>query len=99
MWEDPDIARMTAKNVAEHVLAALAGLAGTASGQAGSTRRLPTRTARVGLLAAGGVVSGARPKDLTTAHVRDGEDRVLERPAVLGPRADLKAALEGHSCS
>lgn len=27
VWEDPDIARMTAKNVAEHVLAALAGLA------------------------------------------------------------------------
>ncbi|MGI5507780.1 PP2C family protein-serine/threonine phosphatase [Streptomyces sp. CA-106131] len=27
VWEDPDIARMTAENVAEHVLAALAGLA------------------------------------------------------------------------
>ncbi|MEV6027835.1 SpoIIE family protein phosphatase [Streptomyces sp. NPDC052036] len=26
VWEDPDIARMTAQNVAEHVLAALAGL-------------------------------------------------------------------------
>ena len=26
VWEDPDIARMTAKNVAEHVLAALASL-------------------------------------------------------------------------
>ncbi|MER6038301.1 hypothetical protein ABT133_31060 [Streptomyces sp. NPDC001835] len=26
VWEDPDVARMTAENVTEHVLAALAGL-------------------------------------------------------------------------
>ncbi|MFF8029072.1 hypothetical protein ACFZDJ_50080 [Streptomyces sp. NPDC007896] len=50
--DEPDIAQMTAENVAEHVVAIFFGVEHESS-QGGSSRRPPTRSARVGWLSAG----------------------------------------------